>query len=260
MSSSNIIKMPQISPHRVVIGPLPFNNRPRTDHNQKASGSGTRGEDPPAIEPSASQGGSLAWAAEMQTIREVAQAEAEGILRRAKEEAEDIRARAHDRGYQKGRSEGLAAAKTEMLKHSQRLGEMANGATVDMASILASAEESLVELALAIAARIVYRRVNEDRVMVVEMVRGALEEIAGTTVVQVRVNPEDLPLLQANWEEGAAICAGKNIELASDAQVQVGGCIIDTVNSVIDAQIETKLAEIERAFQADQAARLRVGL
>ena len=93
--------------------------------------------------------------------------------------------------------------------------------------------------------------------MVMSMVKGALEYVDLVDVIRVRVNPDDFDVLRTYWEDSKGSAGARDIELSADPSVQLGGCIIDTKGSIVDAQIGTKLAEIERAFLSDLNASSR---
>ncbi|MCL4533640.1 MAG: FliH/SctL family protein [Bacteroidetes bacterium] len=251
MSSSSIIRPRGLHQGKVLVGLMAMDASA-----QGAAGrlySITRG----LATVSGAQAQMLASMPQVEDVRGKAEAEAESTLEQARREAEEIHARAYEKGYQKGRADGLASAKTEALADVRRISELARNAAVDIAAIYRSSEEGIVELALSIAEKVVHKRLAEDRTLVLSMVKGAMEQLDATHVLRVRVNPEDLAYLQPYWDEGQASTGGRNIELAADPHVQVGGCVIDTSSSVVDAQIETELAEIDKAFRTELGARAR---
>lgn len=191
-------------------------------------------------------------------VREIlarAQAEGETIVRNAEAEAENVRQQAYEEGFEAGHTDGTVAARAEALEHIKRIGELARNAAVDIPCILRNMEEALIGLALTIAEKIVYRRLAEDRILVVSMVKGALDSADVMEVMRVRVNPEEIETLRPYWEEQQ--WGDGRIDLVADPSVQLGGCIIDTRSSVMDAQIDTKLAEIDRALRAELDASAR---
>ncbi|MCL5961959.1 MAG: FliH/SctL family protein [Chloroflexi bacterium] len=252
MSCSNIIKLHSLRTQRVLVGPH------RTGRSPGFTAFPGRTGDQPIYDPgeiadreSGEPVQAVGWVAEAQDIVNQARSMAEVILDESRNKSDEVRQLAHQEGYQAGYSEGMVAARSDILEHSKRIGELARNAVVDSAGILGSLEEGIVDLALAIGEKIVNRRLAEDRSLVLSMVKGALEYVDVMDVIRVRVNPEDLEVLRSHWEESQGNSTAKQIELAADAGVEVGGCIIDTRSSVVDAQIRTKLDEIEKAFRSE---------
>ncbi|MDA8186941.1 MAG: FliH/SctL family protein [Dehalococcoidales bacterium] len=259
MSYSSIIKLHKLRSQKVMVGPPPPSKKATTyvtrqDQTCQTGASHLEHDDAPGLEERTQ---TLPWTGEAEDVLRIAQAEAKAILDEANDRADEILLQAREEGYQKGYVDGLAAARTNVLDDVRRIGELARNVAVDMSWILSTSEEAVVELALSIAEKVVHKRLAEDRSLVVSMVNGALQYVDIMDVIRVRVNPEDLEILRSYWEEGQIGAPGKNIELASDPSVQVGGCIIETNSSVVDAQIETRLAEIEKAFHAELEASAR---
>lgn len=199
----------------------------------------------------------MAWTADPRELLKMARAEAEMILSEASSKAEEVRLQAYDEGYQKGHADGLDEARAAAAEHMNRITDLAESVAADMTRIMNNAEEGVVRLALAVAEKIVLKSLSEDRPIVVGMVRWALEQVDPMEVLRVRVNPEDYDMLRSYWEDGQIGSGGGKFELMPDARVQVGGCIIDTNKSVLDAQIGTKLAEIEQVFRSQLDASSR---
>ena len=85
--------------------------------------------------------------------------------------------------------------------------------------------------------------------MAVNVVRAALEEMDARTAVRVRVNPEDAELLRRRWAQVVPPgIAAERIELQPDERVRSGGAVIETTHGEVDAQIESKLAQLGNAL------------
>ena len=259
MSYSNIIKFHNMRPQRVLVGQgsTRVASASALERYHDDQNAGTLFDREGATAEAVERARALPWMGEAEDILRIARAEAKAILDEANSKAEEFLLRGREEGYQKGYVEGLAAARTDVLDDVRRIAELARNVAVDMSWILSTSEEAVVELALSIAEKVVHKRLTEDRDLVVSMVKGALEYVDLMDVIRVRVNPEDLEILRSYWEDGQIGAGSKNIELTADPSVEVGGCIIDTNSSVVDAQIETKLAEIEKAFHSELEANAR---
>ena len=248
MSYSNIIKLHRLQPQKVVVGKPVIDAKPAVQMAHQEDSINTSEAETANL---ADNTLVIAARSEAERILSKAHVEADALIEEANQKAEEIRLQAQEEGYHKGYEEALSAAKTGVLESIERISEMANNTAADMSCILNTLEEGVVDLALSIAEKVVHKRLAEDRSLILSMVEGALEYVDVMEVIRIRINPEDLGILRSHWEQGYINVSGRNIDLVSDPRVQLGGCIIDTTGSVVDAQIETKLAEIERAFRSE---------
>ncbi len=180
----------------------------------------------------------------------------EDILQNARDEAAAIVAQAEkDReiieqaAFEKGSLEAKATVETEI---AARVEAQANplreelAGTIEKISALAGeiterAEADVVELAIEIAEKIVEREVSLDREIVCRLVKIALGKLHNRSVAEVRLNPEDFAFVQAQREK---LGFRGTLELAEDASISVGGCLIHTETGDIDARIESQFDEI----------------
>ncbi len=251
MSFSNIIKLHNLRSQRIAVGPSPFGRRPSALPLQEQGGNSEVAYYSTGGPADISDGRQvLSWIADAREVVRSARGEADTILEQANGRAEETRLQAYKEGLESGRAQGLAAAQKEAEADIQRIAGLARNVATDMSRVLLNSEEGIIELVLSVAEAVVQRTLAEDPAVIASMVRWALEQVDTMEVLRVRVNPEDLEVLRPLWEDGGLGPGGNKIELAPDPHVQPGGCIIDTNSSIIDAQIKTKLAEIEQAFRA----------
>ncbi len=152
-------------------------------------------------------------------------------------------------GFEEGRAAGIAAAEEAMSRSIQQLAALIGGIHESHASFFRSAERQVVDLALQIAAKVVEREVENMPDMAINVIRAALEEMDARTAVRVRVNPADEELLRRRWTQVVPSGIGaERIELQQDDRVQSGGAIIETTHGQVDAQLESKLAQLGNAL------------
>lgn len=162
--------------------------------------------------------------------------------------------RAFETGREQGREEGRqtergaqSGAQAEAEKHRRKeLSELIE--TFDRAreSFLHAIEPEVVQLALAIAARILRREAQMDPLLLTGAVRVALGQIAASTDVELRVPIEDLDL----WTESMALLPTlphRPTVLAGEG-MRLGECIVETRMGSVDLGIRSQIAEIERGF------------
>jgi flagellar biosynthesis/type III secretory pathway protein FliH len=200
-------------------------------------------------------------------LRESAIAEAERVVAEAHEERARIlsgaegagRAVGYAAGLEKGREQGRAEAASEFREKLAALdaswaGAMA-GFIADRETLLLAARRGVVELAVAIAGRVVHRVAELDPTVVEDQIRGVLALVAGPATLIMRVHPEDealtrevLPRLREQF------VGGIHVRLQADPTVSRGSCVARTLGgSSIDASLETQLDRIVRDLLPDRA-------
>src|SRR5687768_15087185 len=95
------------------------------------------------------------------------------------------------KGFAAGERAGLEAAGQRGEAMLTRLTETLEQLTTLRNTMIHRTERQMVQLALAIAHRIVQREVSLDRDLVVAMARVALDRLGETARVTVRMNPDD---------------------------------------------------------------------
>ena len=108
------------------------------------------------------------------------------------------------------------------------------------------AEAEMVHLSLAIAAKILHREAQVDRMLVAALVKVALEKLQHGTTASVRVRPEEV----ADWNryfEGNV--AGEiRVEVKPDPSVAAHNCILETELGTTELGLDVQLKEIEQGF------------
>jgi flagellar assembly protein FliH len=162
---------------------------------------------------------------------------------------EAARLQGYNTGYEAGYAAGLAAAEQATAGQLQRLCQLVSNVQQQHATFFRAAERQVVDLALQIAQKVVEREIENMPDMAVGVIRGALEEMDARTAVRARVNPEDMELLRRRWSQ--VVPPGippEQLELVADERVQAGGAIIETTQGQVDAQLDTKLAQLGNAL------------
>lgn len=236
---SRVVKRPRLVSEAVVVGPPPS-------------------EAPRAPQPSAAEPEAVIAAARAAAARLLAEARAR--LEAAQAEAEQIREAARAAGYTEGLAagraegqaqgyaEGLARAEAEARQQVEALRRLAENVRVEWARLVREAEEEVVRLALAIAEKVIRHTLAVDPQALAALVRAALEQVALTGTVRLRVHPQDWDALSRHWPAVQPTVGEGSYEIVADEQVRPGGCLIEAGPSRIDAQVETQLAAIRRAL------------
>jgi len=177
---------------------------------------------------------------------------AAGILERAAAEAERVReqARAEGRaeGLRQGHADGLAEVQAAALALAQALGD-AQGLRERIAQ---ETERDAVELALALAEKVLAGALEAQPERVLDVVRGALRRFADRRRITVLVDPADLERTRAAIAALASEAGGvEQCEVQADRRVGRGGAIVRTLESEVDATVATQLERARELVQAE---------
>lgn len=157
------------------------------------------------------------------------------------------------RGIEEGRkaereaqAEELAAAKERAVRQT---GKLIEDFAKQRERYFRVAEQELVKLALAVAARILRREAAIDPLLLLGAVRAALGQIADLTEVRVRVPAADLAL----WTESVALLPNLEAKptVVAGEGMQTGECKIETALGTADLSLRSQLGEVDRALLAD---------
>jgi type III secretion system HrpE/YscL family protein len=174
-----------------------------------------------------------------QVIVDDARREAAELLHTAETEAERLRARAEERGFEQG---------------AARAAELITRFAGEREAWIAAREPEVLDLALACAAKIIGREVASSDAAV-RIVSQALFAARRARAARIRIAPADAEQIRANEASlSRQLTAGASLEIVEDPGVTSGGCIIETPSGRIDGRIETQLAAIRLALFGDTKA------
>lgn len=107
-------------------------------------------------------------------------------------------------------------------------------------------EQQVVQLSLAIAAKILHREAQMDPLLLSGAVRVALGQLSETTQVRLRVPSNELSL----WEEMFHLMPNLPLrpKVIGEENFIDGDCVIETEVGTVDLGVRAQLAEIERGF------------
>jgi len=116
---------------------------------------------------------------------------------------------------------------------------------VERVEYYARVEAEIVQLALAIAAKILHREAQVDPMLVAALVRMAVERMREGSSVSIRVNPAR----GKRWREYfAGQLNGARIEVVEDPEVSDLDCMLETELGVANFGLNTQLKEVEQGF------------
>jgi flagellar assembly protein FliH len=156
-----------------------------------------------------------------------------------------IEREAFAKGYEQGERAGAEAAGQRGEAMLRRLAETLGELTTLRATMIRQTESQLVELALAVARRVVHREIALDRNLLVAIARVALDRLGESAQVTVRLHPEEFAATAAAQVDASA---ASGITFVADARVGRGGCRVESDMGMVDAGVDAQIQEIARAL------------
>lgn len=103
-----------------------------------------------------------------------------------------------------------------------------------------------IQLAAAMAEKIVRRELQNDTTISEGWIAEALELAAGSSEITVRLSPSDFEHLHGHAERLKESIAGLGeMRFVSDEQISAGGCRVETRHGSIDQQLENQLDRLQ---------------
>jgi len=167
--------------------------------------------------------------------------QAESLQERIEQHARE----AHARGFREGEASGRGQAAADLRPVVERLARAIEEIAGLRARLRREAEADTIQLALAIARRVLRRQIAIDPEALHGLVLGALEKLEGQELSRVRIHPSHAALLDACLKEFAS---GARVEILQDPSREPGAVIFETQRGNLDASIDSQLQEIERGL------------
>ena len=149
------------------------------------------------------------------------------------------------KGFAQGQQAAAAAAQQETAALAKKLAATLDDLMRVRNEMIRHTEKQMVQLALAVARRVVHREVSLDPNVLVTMMRVALERVSDSARVTVRLHPADHQSVAAALAEAGTT---DQVTVAADARLARGACRIESDYGDIDAGVDAQIQEIARAL------------
>lgn len=163
-----------------------------------------------------------------------------------KTQAEKMERETLARGMQEGESRTRAACDAKVAAIQDGIRKTLLEFQKEREEYFNRVEPEVVQLALAIARKILHREAQIDPMLLTGLVHVALEKLDAGTRVRVRANPADMHFWNEHFaQSGSGVAAP---ELIGDSTLQHGECALETEVGSTQISLETQLKEIEQGF------------
>ncbi len=151
--------------------------------------------------------------------------------------------------YQQGAAAGEQAAAqkaaAQLAPVMQNFSKVINELAGARAQARIEAEESMVQLAIAVARRVLHREIATDPEAILGLIDSAINRLNAREVHRVRLAPQDAEIVRQNRN---LLSLPQSVEVAIDPSLPPGSALFETARGEVDASVQTQLEEIQRGF------------
>lgn len=200
--------------------------------------------------------------AEIAIIIAQANAKAENCLREASQEVEMIKQRAYEEGHQQGQEQGYQEGLVKGRQAGQdelqlvinqgiaKTQQMLLATDKDAKQMMKDAERQIIDIALAVARKILAYEIAENPMVVLPLVKAALEKVSDQEEIVIRVSSEDFEaVLLAKKELQNMVGREHALKITPDRTIESGSCVIDTSYGTVDARVDTQFSTIKKVLE-----------
>jgi flagellar assembly protein FliH len=160
-------------------------------------------------------------------------------------ELQQAKAAAEQLGYAEGLARGQQQAGQQWQEQAGKLAALFGQIEAGRNTLLAQAEEAMVELAFTALCRIIGDAAGQ-KTLVQAMVQQLLSETRGHEALVLTLHPQDLELVKSALPELGI--DPRQTRLAADPAMKIGGVLLETSAGTLDARLDTQLTRLREAL------------
>ena len=149
------------------------------------------------------------------------------------------------KGYAQGERAGAEVASTQADALLRRLTQAIEELAALKGDVLHRAERQVVQLAMAVAHRILQRELDVDRGLLLAMARVALDRLDEHTAATIRLHPDDHAVIMAAPER---TWTSEHVQVVADPVIARGGCLVQTDFGLMDVGLDGQFTELARTL------------
>lgn len=164
------------------------------------------------------------------------------LISRAEEEAKILKENAQREGF----NQGIMIAKEQLMSFRNATEEFMHAKEASIGII----QEDLADLALKIAGKIIKREASVDKTIVLSIISDVMKEIGKDEKhIIIKVHPDEADEVRMNLPNlFPSLQSEVRMLIEADETVELGSCIVETKNGLVDARFSTQLDILQNAF------------
>ena len=145
-------------------------------------------------------------------------------------------------GMREGESRARASISEELDRERKRIADVLAQFENERVEYYSKVESELVQLALSIAAKILHREAQVDRMVLASLVRIALQKLQQSTNIILKVPVGETAIWQKYFQDITGL------QVFEDEALQANDCILETEVGSAHLGVDAQLKEIEKGF------------
>ncbi len=191
------------------------------------------------------------WENKLRQEMEYLQSQADKRLQEVETRGDEERNQIHQQRYDEGYQVGLDEREAESVDAVSRMGVLHDNLIAERTQVLKEAEETVIDLASALAKRIVGFQAEASPKVLVQVVRAALRHLSDRSNLEIKVHPDDLQIARrfaAHWVE--TVDQDSVLKVCASDHVGRGGCMIEGREENVDARLEEQANVLHDGLRA----------
>lgn len=157
----------------------------------------------------------------------------------------------YERGFSEGRDQGIAEGCEKILPTMETLGGLIQALEQTHDEFRANLERGLHALAIAVARHMIQREVTADPSIVGDLLERALDLVPHDVTLEVRLNPEDLEVLQGRLDQLEVAGRPLHVQWIGDTSLERGSFLLETPLRVVDGRTDEALCALYERLDHD---------
>jgi len=170
--------------------------------------------------------------------------------REVEKQIHEAQKKSFDDGFADGVREGITRQKKEYAQTISSVVATMKELAELRQKIIEEAEQDILQLAFAIAEKVLAQEVQQNKTVVVSVLKEAIRGISARDGMKVHLNPHDFQNITKIKEDLQEEMEGiSDILFEEDQGIKPGGVIIETLFGEVDARLNQQLQEIKSGLR-----------
>jgi flagellar assembly protein FliH len=168
------------------------------------------------------------------------------VKRSLEKQIKEEQKKSFDQGFADGMQEGMIRQKKEYAQTISSVVATMKELAELRQKIIEEAEDDILQLVFAVAEKVLAQEVQQNKTVVISVLKEAIRGITERDGMKVHLNPQDFRNITEIKENLQAEMEGINdILFEEDPGIKPGGVIIETLFGEVDARLNQQLQEIK---------------
>ena len=153
---------------------------------------------------------------------------------------------AYHKGFSKGVTEGMARERKNLCQTTELVAKLNRELNTLNVNFLKNNKKTILDLAFAIAARVIHKEVSTDRQIILSVLEDALRDIQDRQGAKILLSPEDYRCVTEAPPAFLDQC--RDILFERDEKIAPGGVVIEGPTGIVDARLDQQFYKIKDAL------------